>query len=72
VYNILTEFVVPMKLIRLIKMCLNGKVCIGKHLSHDFPVQNGLKQGDTLLPMLSNFALVMPLGRPNKTRWNWN
>jgi hypothetical protein len=36
-YNILIEFGVPMKLVRLIKMCLNetySKVCIGKHLSH--------------------------------------
>jgi hypothetical protein len=49
-----------MKLVRLIKMCLNemySKVCIGKHLSDNFPVQNGLKQGDTLSPLLFNFAL---------------
>jgi hypothetical protein len=35
-YNILIEFGVPMKLVRLIKMCLNntyGKVHIDKHLS---------------------------------------
>jgi hypothetical protein len=35
-YNILIEFEVPMKLVRLIKMCLNEtyvKVRIGKHLS---------------------------------------
>jgi hypothetical protein len=35
-YNILIEFGVPMKLVRLIKMCLNetyGTVRIGKHLS---------------------------------------
>jgi hypothetical protein len=35
-----------MKLVRLIKMCLNetnGKVQIGKHLSGSFPIQNGLK-----------------------------
>jgi hypothetical protein len=35
-YNILTEFGVPMKLFRLIQMCLNetkSKVLIGKHLS---------------------------------------
>jgi hypothetical protein len=39
-YNIL-EFGVPMKLVRLIKMCLNemySKVCIGKHLSNNLPV----------------------------------
>jgi hypothetical protein len=41
-------------------MCSNetyDKVCIGKHLSDSFPIQNGLKQGDTLLPLLINFAL---------------
>jgi len=47
-YNILIEFGVPMKIVRLIKMCLNGtctKVYIGKNLSHAIPIQNGLKQG---------------------------
>jgi hypothetical protein len=41
-------------------MCLNetySKVRIGKHLSDNFPIQNGLKQGDALLPLLFNFAL---------------
>jgi hypothetical protein len=49
-----------MKLIRLIKMHLNetySKVCIGKYLSDNFPIQNGLKQGDSLSPLLFNFAL---------------
>jgi hypothetical protein len=49
-----------MKLARLIKMCLNetySKVRIGKHLSHSFPIQNDLKQGDALSPLLFNFAL---------------
>jgi hypothetical protein len=41
-------------------MCINemySKVCIGKHLSDNFLIQNGLKQGDPLLLMLFNFAL---------------
>jgi hypothetical protein len=49
-----------MKLVRLIKLCLNetyGKVRIGKHLSDSFPIQNGIKQGDALSPLLFNFAL---------------
>jgi hypothetical protein len=49
-----------MKLIRLIKMCLNetySKVCISKHLSASFPIQTDLKHGDALSPLLLNFAL---------------
>jgi hypothetical protein len=44
----------------VIKICLNetySKVHIGKHLSDSFPIQNGLKQGDALSPLLFNFAL---------------
>ena len=58
--NILIEFGIPMKLVRLIKMCLNGtysRVRVGKHLSDVFPIRNGLKQGDALLPLLFNTAL---------------
>jgi hypothetical protein len=59
-YNILIEFGVPMKLVRLIKMCLNemySKARVGKHLSYSFPIQNGLKQGGALSPLLFNFVL---------------
>jgi hypothetical protein len=41
-------------------MCLKetySKVRIGKHLSDTFPIQNGLKQGDALSPLLSSYAL---------------
>jgi hypothetical protein len=61
-----------MKLVKLIKMCLNetyNEVHMGKHLSHSIPIQNGLKQGDALSPLLFNFTLNMPLGRSKKIRW---
>jgi hypothetical protein len=54
--NILIQFGIPMKLVRLIKMCLNetySKDRIGKHLSDSFPIQNGLKQADALTPLFS-------------------
>jgi hypothetical protein len=59
-YNILLEFGIPKNPVRLIKMCLSetySKVRIGKLLSDKFPIQNGLKQGDALSPLLSDFAL---------------
>ena len=43
---ILTEFGIPMTLIRLIKMCLTetySRVRVGKNLSDMFPIRNGLK-----------------------------
>ena len=49
-----------MKLVRLIKMCLNENYSwgqVGKHLSETFPIKNGLKQGDALLPLVFNFVL---------------
>jgi len=58
--NIVTEFGMPLKLVRLINMCSNetySKARIGKNLSDAFLIQNGLKQGDALSPLLSNFAL---------------
>jgi hypothetical protein len=59
-YNNLIVLGIPMKLVRMIKMCLNEKysrVCIGKHLSDNFHIRNGLKQGDALSSLLFNSAL---------------
>jgi hypothetical protein len=59
-YIILIEFEVPIKLVRLIKMYLNeayNKVRKDKHLSDNFSIQNALKQGDALSPLLFNFSL---------------
>jgi hypothetical protein len=39
------------------------KIHIGKQLSDSFPIQNGLKQGDAILPLLSNFALCHQEGK---------
>jgi hypothetical protein len=35
-----------------------------------FLIQNGIKQGDALLPLLSNFALEYATGRAKKTKWD--
>ena len=55
-----------MKLVRLIKMCLNETyigVRVGKYLSGVFPIMNGLNQGDALSPVLFNFALEHAIRR---------
>jgi retron-type reverse transcriptase len=52
------------------------KVYMGKHLSDSFPIQNGLKQGDVLSPLLLNFALEYAfkegLGKPGGTEIKWD
>jgi hypothetical protein len=58
--NILIDFGVPMKLVRLIKICLIeicSKIHICRYLCNIFPIQNGLKRGNALLPLLFKFAL---------------
>jgi hypothetical protein len=45
-FNILIECGIPMKLVKLIKMCLNetySEVWMGKHLNDIFAIKNGLK-----------------------------
>ena len=45
-YNILLEFGIPMKLVRIMKLCLNetyGSVRVGKHFSDMFPIKSVLK-----------------------------
>jgi hypothetical protein len=68
-----------MKLVRLIKMCLNktySKVRIGKHLSEGFLIQNGLKQRDAPLPLLFNSALEYAIRKvpekPGLTEIEWD
>jgi hypothetical protein len=57
---ILIGFGILSELVRLIKMCLNetySKVHISKYLSDNSPLQNGLKQRNSLSPLLFSFAL---------------
>jgi hypothetical protein len=49
-----------MKLVKLIKICLNemhSKVHVVKYLPDNICIQNCLKQGDALSPMIFNFAI---------------
>jgi hypothetical protein len=59
-YNIIIEFWYCRVTGKANKMCLNetcNRFWGVQHLSDMFPVRNGWKQGDTLSPLLFNFAL---------------
>jgi len=65
-YNILIEFGIAIKVVRLIKMCLNetySTVHIGIHLSDTFPVKNDLRKGDDLSPLLFKYAVECAIRR---------
>jgi hypothetical protein len=54
-YNILIEFELPTKRVKLIKICLNktyNKVRTVNHYSDTFPIKNDLKQGDALRTLI--------------------
>jgi hypothetical protein len=58
--NVFCEFGIRRKLVGQIKMCLNETYSTGKNLSKKFP---DLKYGDTLSPLLFNFALKCAVRR---------
>lgn len=69
-----------MKLVKVIKMCLNeicSKVGSGKHVPDNFLIQNSLKEGicDDLMPLLSTLLQSLLLGmsrKPDGTEIKWN
>jgi hypothetical protein len=64
-YNILIEFSIPMKLVRLIEMWLSetcSRVRVGKHSYYMFPIKSGLKQ-DGLCPLPFSCALEYAIRR---------
>jgi hypothetical protein len=69
--SILTEFVIIMKLFRLIKTCLNvtcNRVSIDKHLSDAFSIQNSQKPGGALSPLLFILALEYAIRKVQKNK----
>jgi hypothetical protein len=70
-YCALTEFGLPIKIFRLIKVCLSetySDICIGKHLTDTFPVQKDLWHGDGLSWLLLNFVLEYAIRKVQGTR----
>ena len=64
--NIVIEVRIFMKLVRLIKMCLNetsNRVRVGRHLSDMFPNKNGLQQGAVLSSVFFISALKYAIKR---------
>jgi hypothetical protein len=46
----------------------HSRFWVGKNLSDMFPIRNGLKQGDALLPLLFTFALEYVIRRVQVNR----
>jgi hypothetical protein len=70
-YTDLVEFGTAIKLMRLIKMCLNeacGRVRVCQRVSDMLHVKNVLKQGDALLPLLFSFLLHHAIRRVQVNR----
>ena len=64
-YNIIIEFGVPKKLVRLVEMCLTetySRVRVGKNLSDRFPIRMVSKKEMLYRHCFSTLPWSMPLG----------
>jgi hypothetical protein len=65
-HNMIIVFGIPMKLVRLIKMCLNetySRFRASRHLSDMFHIKNVLKPRDARYPLISKFPLDYAIRR---------
>ena len=72
IYNILVEFCIPIKLVRLIKMCLSetySTVRVRRHLSDMFPVWTRCETRTCFIAIIIQLRLYnMSLGGFRQTR----
>ena len=69
-YDILIKFGVQRTLVRSIKIWLDGtqsKVRIENYLSSSFTIENGLRQGEALSPLLFHFDLEYAIKKVQET-----
>ena len=65
-YDVLIDFGIHVKQVRLIKMCVRktySRVWVGTHLSDTISIMNDLKEAEALWPLLFNFALEYAIRR---------
>ena len=68
--NILIVFGIHMKLVSLIKMCLNetyNRVCVGKHMYDMLHIMSGRRQ-DALSPLFFGFAVEYAIRKVQVTQ----
>lgn len=68
VWTAMAECGIPKKIIKITKVCVEGSRCcvkIGNKMSETFMVDSGLRQGDSLSPILFNIVLDAAIKRAN-------
>lgn len=72
-WDALITFGIPTKIMKMIKLCMNKtrcKVRFNQHMSDEFEVKTGLRQGDALSPELFNIVLETVV-RKTQSKYSW-